>query len=161
MEGIEWGSYWALALPVSYSDSGRSIFLNPLEDVYLGRDIKTGQDVALKLEPIEMRSPRLSHEYTVYKALSDVSGVPTIHWYGREVPYNVMVLDRLGLTLEEAISKRHDINLVFLYATQMVGILHLFYTPGHSAHIPTYSSPVLNRYTSEATSIEMSNPQTS
>ncbi|KAI9441142.1 kinase-like domain-containing protein [Lactarius psammicola] len=93
------------------------------EDVYLGRDIKTGQDVALKLEPIEMRSPRLSHEYTIYKALSNVSGVPTIHWYGREVPYNVMVLDRLGLTLEEAISKRHDINLVFLYATQMLSCL--------------------------------------
>src|SRR6266702_3871827 len=63
---------------------------------------------------------RLSHEHTVYKALSGMPGIPTMHWYGREVPYHVLVLDHLNLTLEEAISKCHDINLVFLYANQMV-----------------------------------------
>ena len=120
MEGIEWGHRWALALPVSHSDSGPSIFLNPLGDVYLGQDIKTGQDVALKLEPIQTQTPRLSHEHTIYKALSGMPGIPTMHWYGREVPYHVLVLDRLNLTLEEVISKCHDINLVFLYANQMV-----------------------------------------
>ncbi|KAI9429591.1 ser/thr kinase [Lactarius indigo] len=92
-------------------------------DVYLGRDIKTGQDVALKLEPIQTQTPRLSHEHSVYKALSGVSGIPTMHWYGREVPYHVMVLNRLNLTVEEAISKCHDINLVFSYADQMLSCL--------------------------------------
>ncbi|KAI9429774.1 kinase-like domain-containing protein [Lactarius indigo] len=92
-------------------------------DVYLGWDIKTGQDVALKLEPIQTQTPRLSHEHSVYKALSGVSGIPTMHWYGREVPYHVMVLDRLNLTVEEAISKCHDINSVFSYADQMLSCL--------------------------------------
>ncbi|KAI9432525.1 hypothetical protein H4582DRAFT_2061729 [Lactarius indigo] len=46
-----------------------------------------------------------------------------MHWYGREVPYHVMVLDRLNLTVEEAISKCHDINSVFLYADQMLSCL--------------------------------------
>ncbi|KAH9019246.1 kinase-like domain-containing protein [Lactarius hengduanensis] len=92
-------------------------------DVYLGRDIKTGQDVALKFEPIQTHTLRLSHEHSVYKALSGMSGIPTIHWYGREVPYNVMVLDRLDLMLDEVISKRHDINLVFSYAGQMLSCL--------------------------------------
>ncbi|KAI9430287.1 ser/thr kinase [Lactarius indigo] len=92
-------------------------------DAYLGWDIKTGQDVALKLEPIQTQTPRLSHEHSVYKALSGVSGIPTMHWYGREVPYHVMVLDRLNLTVEEAISKCHDINLVFSYADQMLSCL--------------------------------------
>ncbi|KAI9443970.1 ser/thr kinase [Lactarius indigo] len=92
-------------------------------DVYLGRDIKTGQDVALKLEPIQTQTPRLSHEHSVYKALSGVSGIPTMHWYGREVPYHVMVLDHLNLTVEEAISKCHNINSVFSYADQMLSRL--------------------------------------
>ncbi|KAH9012215.1 kinase-like domain-containing protein [Lactarius deliciosus] len=105
------------------SDSGLSICLNPLGDVYLGRDIKTGQDVALKLEPIQTRNPRLYHEHTVYKALANVPGTPAVHWYGREVPYNVLVLDCLGLTLEEVITKCHDINLVFSYANQMLSCL--------------------------------------
>ncbi|KAI9439162.1 kinase-like domain-containing protein [Lactarius indigo] len=92
-------------------------------DVYLGWDIKTGQDIALKLEPIQTQTPRLSHEHSVYKALSGVSGIPTMHWYGREVPYHVMVLDHLNLTVEEAISKCHDINSVFSYADQMLSCL--------------------------------------
>ncbi|KAH9010128.1 kinase-like domain-containing protein [Lactarius hengduanensis] len=92
-------------------------------DVYLGRDIKTGQDIALKFEPIQTHTLRLSHEHSVYKALSGMSGIPTMHWYGREVPYNVMVLDRLDLTLDEVISKRHNINLVFSYAGQMLSCL--------------------------------------
>ncbi|KAH9165207.1 doubletime [Lactarius sanguifluus] len=101
---------------------GRLLGSGTSRDVYLGRDIKTGQDVALKFE-LQTHSLRLSHEHSIYKALSGMSGIPTMHWYGREVPYNVMVLDRLNLTLEEVISKRHDINLVFLYADQMLSCL--------------------------------------
>ncbi|KAI9430716.1 kinase-like domain-containing protein [Lactarius indigo] len=92
-------------------------------DVYLGQDIKTGQDIALKLEPIQTQTPRLSHEHSVYKALSGMSGIPTIHWYGREVPYHMMVLNRLNLTVEEVISKCHHINSVFSYADQMLSCL--------------------------------------
>ncbi|KAH9015348.1 kinase-like domain-containing protein [Lactarius hengduanensis] len=91
MEGIEWEGYWVLALP------GMSIW-----------------------DEISKLGKTLSHEHSVYKALSGMSGIPTMHWYGREVPYNVMVLNRLDLTLEEVISKRHDINLVFSYVDQML-----------------------------------------
>ncbi|KAH8978574.1 kinase-like domain-containing protein, partial [Lactarius hatsudake] len=94
-----------------------------LGDVYLGWDIKTGQDITLKLEPIQMQTPRLYHEHNIYKALANVPGTPAVHWYGREFPYNVMVLDCLSLTLEDAITKCHDINLVFLYANHMLSCL--------------------------------------
>ncbi|KAI9446294.1 hypothetical protein H4582DRAFT_2052369 [Lactarius indigo] len=137
MEGIEWGSYWAVALPVSHSDSGLSIVLNPLGDVYLGQDIKMGQDITLKLEHIQTRTPRLYHKHTIYKTLANMPGIPAMHWYGKEVPYNVMVLDRLGLTLEEVITKCHNINLVFLYASQMDII------KGHS--IEHYGASILEK----------------
>jgi serine/threonine protein kinase len=58
-----------------------------------------------------------------------------MHWYGREAPYNILILNHLNLTLEESISKCHDISLVFSYAHQMVFIFSAFYNPGHLAHI--------------------------
>jgi hypothetical protein len=79
-----------------------------------------GQDVALKLEPIQSQHARLSHEHTVYKVLHNAAGIPSMHWYGREAPYNVLILNRLGLTLEESIYKGSDISLIFSYANQMV-----------------------------------------
>ena len=109
-------------------NEGRQLYSTLLGNVYLAWDLKTGQDVALKLEPIQSKHSQLSHEHSVYKALHDTAGIPSMHWYGREAQYNVLILDRLGLTIEEAISNGHhgDINLVFSYADQMV-FLSMFY----------------------------------
>jgi len=52
-----------------------------------------------------------------------------MHWYGREAPYNVLILDRLGLTLEDSISKCHDISLIFSYANQMVFLFSAYTIP--------------------------------
>jgi|ERR1700744_160625 len=72
-------------------------------------------DVALKLEPIQSKHSQLSHKHSVYKALHDTVGIPSMHWYGREAQYNMLILDHLGLTVEEVISNGHcgNINLVF------------------------------------------------
>ena len=76
----------------------------------------------MKLEPIQSQHARLSHEHSVYNALHNAAGIPSMHWYGREDPYNVLILDRLGLTLEELISKSCDIDLIFSYVNQMVSL---------------------------------------
>src|ERR1700761_3266841 len=128
-----------------------------LGNVYLGWDIKTGQDVALKFETIQSRHDWLCHEHSVYKVLSNVAGVLSMYWYGREAMYNVLILDHLNLTLEELISKHYDISLVFLYATQMV-FLSL-----HSTILDIwlislfYSYLVLSQYIVGTTSIGMLN----
>jgi predicted Ser/Thr protein kinase len=88
--------------------------------VYLGKDIKTERDVALKLEIAQDSRSSLAHEYSVYQAISGLSGIPKVYWYGREGPYHVIVLDRLGSTLEEIGRTTIDTNAVFTYATQMV-----------------------------------------
>jgi len=88
--------------------------------VYLGKDIKTEQDVALKLEVTQDLSSNLVHKYNVYQALSGLSGIPKVYWYGREGPYHVIVLDRLGSTLKEIGWTSIGTNAVFTYAVQMV-----------------------------------------
>jgi hypothetical protein len=47
-----------------------------------------GQDVAPKLETISQHT-QFHHKHSVYKALSDVAGIPSMHWYGREALYSV------------------------------------------------------------------------
>ena len=92
-----------------------------LGTVYLGRDIKKGRDVAVKLEVALEWGSKLEHEYNVYRAISGISGIPKVLWYGMEGRYNVMVLSRLGCTFEEmAQLGLLDANTVFTYAKQMV-----------------------------------------
>jgi hypothetical protein len=74
----------------------------------------------LKLEVAQDSSSDLVHEYSVYWAISGLSGIPKVYWYGREGPYHVIVLGRLSNTLEEIGQTSIDTNAVFTYATQMV-----------------------------------------
>ena len=111
-------------------------FTKPLlGNVYLGWDIKMGQDVVLKFEPIQSWHDWLCHKHSVYKVLSNVADIPSMHWYGREAPYNVLILNCLNLTLEESIFKHHDISLVFSFANQMVFLFSALYNLRHLAHI--------------------------
>jgi hypothetical protein len=75
--GIEWESYLVLGLSVRQSEGHlghhpTSFFSGT---VYLGRDIKNGRDVAMKLE-VDQRGSKLDHEYNVYQAISGIRGIP-------------------------------------------------------------------------------------
>jgi hypothetical protein len=77
--------------------------------------------VAVKLEVALEGGSKLEREYDVYRAISGMHGIPRMLWYGMEGRYNVMVLSRLGCTLEEmARLSVLDANAVFTYAKQMV-----------------------------------------
>lgn len=93
----------------------------------MGKYVKAERDVALKLEIAEDSSSNLAHEYSIYQAISGLPGIPKVYWYGREGPYRVIVLDRLGITLEEIGRMSIDTNVVFAYAIQMVFLFLLTY----------------------------------
>ncbi|KAF8488805.1 hypothetical protein F5888DRAFT_1809354 [Russula emetica] len=52
--------------------------------VYLGKDIKKGRDVAVKLEVALEWGSKLEHEYNIYWATSGIRGIPKMLWYGME-----------------------------------------------------------------------------
>ncbi|KAH9966915.1 kinase-like domain-containing protein [Russula compacta] len=52
--------------------------------VYLGRDIKNGQDVAMKLEVALEWGSKLKHKYNVYWAISGIHEIPKMLWYRME-----------------------------------------------------------------------------
>ncbi|KAH9010858.1 kinase-like domain-containing protein [Lactarius hengduanensis] len=64
--------------------------------VYQGRDIKTGNEIALKIGRADHLSSRLSHEYNVYTTLAGGAGISQVHWYGKEGAHEVIILEHLG-----------------------------------------------------------------
>ncbi|KAJ7815118.1 putative casein kinase i alpha, partial [Mycena olivaceomarginata] len=68
-------------------------------DIYLAINVVSGEEVAVKLEPVKAKYPLLEHETKVYKILAGGLGVPVVRWFGIEGDYNVMVLDLLGSSL--------------------------------------------------------------
>lgn len=69
--------------------------------VYLGSNIHTGADVAIKVEPRKNRE--LAKEANVYKSLAHDALSPACHWYGTDMfdntVYNILVLDLMGPSL--------------------------------------------------------------
>nr|CAD7573889.1 unnamed protein product [Timema californicum] len=102
---------------------GRKIGSGSFGDIYLGTNISTGEEVAIKLECIKTRHPQLHIESKFYKMMQGGVGIPTIKWCGSEGDYNVMVMELLGPSLEDLFnfcSRRFSLKTVLLLADQLV-----------------------------------------
>lgn len=102
---------------------GRKIGGGSFGDIYLGTNINTGEEVAIKLESMKARHPQLAYEYKVYRILSGGVGIPNVHWFGKEGDYNVMVMDILGPSLEDLFnfcSRKFTLKTVLMLADQML-----------------------------------------
>jgi serine/threonine protein kinase len=99
----------------------RYTFLSLLGSVYLGKDIKTGDEVALKIGRAENSPSKLNHEYNVYMALAGSLGIAEVCWYGKEGIYEVIALEYLGTSLDDLTCEDGlGVRKTFLYASQMV-----------------------------------------
>lgn len=96
-----------------------------LGDIYLGINIISGEEVAIKLESVKAKHPQLEYESKVYKTLAGGVGVPFVRWFGTECDYNAMVLDLLGPSLEDLFNfcnRKFSLKTVLLLADQLVCI---------------------------------------
>jgi casein kinase I family protein HRR25 len=50
-------------------------------DIYLGINIISGEEVAIKLESVKAKHPQLEYESKVYKTLAGGVGVPFVRWF--------------------------------------------------------------------------------
>ena len=103
----------------------RSVSELVLGDIYLGINIISGEEVAIKLESVKAKHPQLEYESKVYKTLAGGVGVPFVRWFGTECDYNAMVLDLLGPSLEDLFNfcnRKFSLKTVLLLADQLVSI---------------------------------------
>jgi len=71
---------------------GRKIGSGSFGDIYIGTNVTTGEEVAIKLESIKSTMhPQLLFESKLYKNLAGGVGVPNVHWCGKEGDYNQKV----------------------------------------------------------------------
>jgi len=81
---------------------GRKIGTGSFGEVYVGTDATSGESFAMKLEHTRrIKHPQLAFESKVFKLLQGGTGIPKIYHFGKEGHYNVLVMQRLGHSLEE------------------------------------------------------------
>ncbi|KAL0424979.1 UNVERIFIED_CONTAM: Casein kinase-like protein 12 [Sesamum radiatum] len=114
---------------------GRKIGSGSFGEIYLGTNIQTNEEVAIKLENVKTKHPQLLYESKLYKLLQggmfllvgDFSileaGIPNVRWFGVEGDYNVLVMDLLGPSLEDLFnfcSRKLSLKTVLMLADQMI-----------------------------------------
>ncbi|KAF2285127.1 hypothetical protein GH714_038745 [Hevea brasiliensis] len=102
---------------------GRKIGSGSFGEIYLGTNIQTNEEVAIKLETVKTKHPQLLYESKLYRILQGGTGIPNVRWFGVEGDYNVLVMDLLGPSLEDLFnfcSRKLSLKSVLMLADQMI-----------------------------------------
>lgn len=83
--------------------------------VFKGKNIESGQVVAIKVEDAKAEKATLAHEFLMYKVILNcvekVNGIPTAHYQGTQNNQAFLVLDLLGPTLQDVIDKNGNLPM--------------------------------------------------
>ncbi|KAJ8568723.1 hypothetical protein K7X08_030945 [Anisodus acutangulus] len=102
---------------------GRKIGSGSFGEIYLGTNIQTNEEVAIKLENVKTKHPQLLYESKLYRILQGGTGIPNVRWFGVEGDYNGLVMDLLGPSLEDLFnfcSRKLSLKTVLMLADQMI-----------------------------------------
>ena len=102
-------------------------------EIYAATNSLTGQEVAVKLEPLFAKNPQLAYEARVYERMHGKPGIPSIYYFGKEGSHYILVMDRLGQNLEELFTKcgrRFSMQTTLLLADQMLTVLEQVHNEG-------------------------------
>ena len=85
----------------------------------------------MKTEDSKSSNPRLLYEYKIYQTFLENSNFPNVHWYGEEDHTNLLVIDRLGKSLQSFMNSKNPKKLtipeVANVAVQVLKILKDFH----------------------------------
>jgi len=102
---------------------GRRIGHGSFGEIFLGTNVLTGQEVAIKLEPVKASHPQLLYEAKLMKMLSAGVGFPKVHEYGVEGDFVYLVMELLGPNIEELFtfcSRKFSLKTILMLADQML-----------------------------------------
>ncbi|KAL9408350.1 hypothetical protein AB3S75_046834 [Citrus x aurantiifolia] len=112
---------------------GRKIGSGSFGELYLGVNVQTGEEVAVKLESGKTKHPQLHYESKLYMLLQGGTGVPHLKWFGVEGEYNVMVIDLLGPSLEDLFNycnRKFSLKTVLMLADQLINRVEYMHSRG-------------------------------
>ncbi|TNN16451.1 Casein kinase I isoform alpha isoform 1 [Schistosoma japonicum] len=114
----------------------RKIGSGSFGSIFLGVNIVTGEEVAIKMERVRTRYCQLYFESKVYRALRATPGIPRIQFYGLDGVrnlYHAMVIELLGPSLEDLFTfcgRRFTMKTVLMLADQMLWRLDFIHAKG-------------------------------
>jgi len=105
-------------------------------DIFLGMDLKSGDQVAIKVEKNSKRSvlhqeAKLINYLTKHAVFPNGAGYPRFRWYGIWGKYNILVMDVLGKSLERLFDycgRQFSLKTVLMLADQMIRRLEFLHS---------------------------------
>jgi serine/threonine protein kinase len=101
-------------------------------EIYKGENIRTQEQVAIKVEAISNNLKLLKNESVVYQYLVGTTGVPNVKWFGKDAVNYYMVLNLLGDSLQTLLNskKTFSLKLVLQIGLQIISILQSIHDKG-------------------------------
>ncbi|KAK6145932.1 hypothetical protein DH2020_019802 [Rehmannia glutinosa] len=112
---------------------GRKIGSGSFGELYLGVNIQTGEEVAVKMESVKTKHPQLHYESKLYMLLQGGTGIPHLKWFGVEGEYNAMAIDLLGPSLEDLFNycnRKFTLKTVLMLADQLINRVEYMHSRG-------------------------------
>ncbi len=86
----------------------------------------------MKMEHVSTDPSLLTDEVEAYRTLRDGEGIPTVHWFGQQDEFMIIVFDLLGPSLEDLFhycGRRFSLRTVLMLADQLLRRLEFLH--GH------------------------------
>lgn len=92
--------------------------------VFQGKNIRTQEEVAIKVELKQNDIKTLKMEAKIYQLLKEEIGFPHLKWYGTNENINYLVIDLLGSSLDDLVKKKAKLQEKEV-ATLGIQMIHL------------------------------------
>lgn len=100
--------------------------------IYKGHNIRTAENVAIKIEAIDANVKLLKNESVIYQYLKGCVGVPSVKWFGRDGANYYMVINLLGESLQSI--KNRDgslpLSIVLKIGIKLITLLETIHNKG-------------------------------
>ena len=100
--------------------------------IYKGQNMRTQEFVAIKVEPIINETKLLKNESTIYQYLNNISGIPSVKWFGKDDHNYYMVINLLGESLQSIKNKKNcfSLKLVLQIGINILELLNTIHEKG-------------------------------
>jgi len=90
--------------------------------IFKGTNIRTDEEVAIKVETLESNTKLLKKEAQIYQYLGVIDNFPQVKWFGKDANNYYMVLNLYGESIKERIEKKGTMSVTeaIEYGLQMI-----------------------------------------